>query len=237
MIKDNLLKIKERILSACLRGNQDPASITIVAVSKNRTVEEIREAIASGLSDIGENKVKEALKKYYELRDTSYELRKIKWHLIGHLQTNKVRTAIRIFDLIESVDSLRLALEINKEAEKINKVQDILMEVKTSPETTKYGFRPEDAVDAAKEISRLNNVSLKGLMTIAPLVDIPEKTRPYFRQLRELRERINESRVTSHELRILSMGMSDDFEVALEEGSTMVRIGRLIFEGVVCIRK
>jgi len=189
-------------------------------------LEEIREVIACGLTDIGENRVQEALKKYNELNASV-----AKWHLVGHLQTNKVRPAVRLFDLIQSVDSLRLAFEIDKEAGKINKVQDILMEIKISPETTKCGFSPAEAIEAAKEISGLKNVSLKGLMTIAPVVDVPEKARPYFRQLRGLLDSANELRVASQELQILSMGMSDDFEGAVEEGSNMVRIGKLIFGG------
>lgn len=231
MIKDNLTEIRSRISAACSRSKREPSAVTIVAVTKTRSLQELEEAVACGLSDIGENRVQEALKKYYELRVTNYELRKIKWHLIGHLQTNKVRPALRIFDLIHSVDSLPLAFEMEKEAGKINKIQDILLEVKTSPETTKYGFKPEEVIKSAQEISGLKHINLKGLMTIAPIADSPEKARPYFRQLRELQDKINELRIAGRELRILSMGMSDDFEAAVEEGSTMVRIGRLIFGG------
>jgi len=147
--------------------------------------------------------------------------------LVGHLQTNKVKDAVRIFDLIQSVDSLRLAAEIDKQAAKINKIQDILIEIKTSPEATKFGLKPNAAIEVIKEIAQLKNINMKGLMTIAPLVDEPEKTRPYFRQLRELRDYL---RAMNYELGILSMGMTDDFEVAIEEGSNMVRIGRAIFE-------
>jgi pyridoxal phosphate enzyme (YggS family) len=230
MLKDKILGIRERIVSVCSRINRDPESIAVVAVSKGRTVEQIKEVVAGGITDIGENRVQEALLKYAQLRTTNYGLR-TKWHMVGHLQTNKVKEAVRIFDLIQSVDSLRLAMEIDKQAFKINKVQDILIEVKTSPEADKFGIKPEEATGVIKEASRLNNLNIKGLMTIAPLVNNPEETRPHFRALRELRDNINyELRATSYELNVLSMGMTDDFEMAIEEGATMIRIGRAIFE-------
>lgn len=194
-----------------------PAGVTIVAVSKGRSIEEIKEAVAAGITDIGENKVQEALLKYRELPT-------IKWHMVGHLQANKVKDAVKIFDLIQSVDSLHLAQEIDKQALKINKIQDILIEIKTSPEETKFGLKPEEAIPAIKEIAKLKNINIKGLMTIAPIVDDPEKTRPYFRLLRDLRDEINK-------FQIFSMGMTDDFKIAVEEGATMVRLGRAIFEG------
>ncbi len=224
MIKDNVLKIKERIAIICTKIKQDPGLITIVAVSKGRTVQQIREAIEAGITDIGENRVREALIKYNELITHNSKLRTIKWHMVGHLQTNKVKDAVRIFDLIQSVDSIRLASEMDKQAAKINKIQDILVEVKVSPEATKFGFEPEEVIKATKEISQFKNLNIKGLMTIAPIVDDPEKARPYFRMLKELKDRINGQL-------ILSMGMTDDFEAAIEEGSNMVRLGRAIFEG------
>jgi pyridoxal phosphate enzyme (YggS family) len=150
--------------------------------------------------------------------------------MVGHLQTNKVKDAVKIFDLIQSVDSLHLAEEIDKQAAKINKIQDILIEVKTSPEATKFGLQLEVVIEVIKGITKLKNLNIKGLMTIAPIVDNPEKARPYFRLLRELGDKINESRITNHESRILSMGMTDDFEVAIEEGANMVRLGRAIFD-------
>jgi hypothetical protein len=150
--------------------------------------------------------------------------------MVGHLQSNKAKEAVKIFDLIHSVDSLHLAQEINKQAANIGKIQDILIEIKTSPEATKFGLKPEEAVGVMQEITRLKNIKVKGLMTIAPLVDDPEGTRQYFRQLREIRDRISyELRTPSSEL-ILSMGMTDDFEVAIEEGADMIRLGRAIFE-------
>ena len=229
MIKENILKIKERVSLICARINREPNSITIVAVSKGRTTQQIKEAIEAGITDIGENRVQEATIKYSGLRDVGYGLR-VKWHMVGHLQTNKVKEAVKIFDLIQSVDSLRLAREIDKEAAKANKIQDILIEIKTSPEATKFGVKPEEAIEVIKDIADFKHINIKGLMTIAPLVDNPQKARPYFKMLRELMDGINESRITNHESRILSMGMTDDFEVAIEEGSNMVRLGRAIFE-------
>ena len=231
MINESILRINVQISRVCSKINRNPEEISIIAVSKGRSLQEIEEAVLVGITDIGENKVQEALLKYNELsrlRPTPYVM---KWHMVGHLQTNKVKEAVKIFNLIQSVDSLHLAAEIDKQAAKISKIQDILIEVKTSTEATKLGLKPDEAVEVIKEIAKLENVNLKGLMTIAPLVDNPEKARPYFRMLRELRDKIYELRVTSYELQFLSMGMSDDFEVAIEEGSNMVRLGRAIFEG------
>jgi len=229
MIKDNVIKLKERVVWACLKAGRKPEEITIVAVSKGRNTEEIKEVISCGIADIGENRVQEALLKFNNKRHAISD--KPKLHMIGHLQTNKVKDAVQIFDLIHSVDSIHLAQEINKQASKINKVQDCLIEVKTSPEAAKFGIDPDKAIDFIKEVQALKNIEIKGLMTIAPAVDNPEQARLYFRQLRELRDKIYDLRFTNYDLRILSMGMSDDFEVAIEEGATMIRLGRAIFEG------
>ena len=244
MIKDNILKVKERISLVCAKVNRDPADIAIVAVSKGRDAAEIEEAIAAGITDIGENRTREALDKYKELQASATKigglakqvgkpnsgLPAIKWHMVGHLQTNKVKDAVKVFDLIHSVDSVELAREINKQAAKINKVQAILIEVKTSPEESKFGFGPQGLEVVLTEITSLKNINIKGLMTIAPLADNPEKARPYFRRLRELRDGINAISDKRCAIRDLSMGMTDDFEVAIEEGATMIRIGRAIFE-------
>ncbi|MBM3255522.1 MAG: YggS family pyridoxal phosphate-dependent enzyme, partial [Candidatus Omnitrophica bacterium] len=203
----------------------EPALITLVAVSKNRSAGQIREALDCGILDIGENRVQEALPKYRELQNyESANSLNIRWHMVGHLQTNKVAQAVEIFDLIHSVDSLRLAEKIDKQAARINKAQDILVEVKTSAEAAKFGVIPQDLAQFFKEISGLKNLKIKGLMTVAPLVDNIQESRPYFKRLRELYDSIGG-------LSVLSMGMSDDFEAALEEGSNMVRIGRAIFGG------
>jgi len=242
MIKENVSRIRQRILKVCSKINQDAGKITIIAVSKGRALEQIREAVEAGISDIGENRVQEALLKYNQLvgfrfsvfgsrRTPNTEHRTpIKWHMVGHLQTNKVKDAVKIFDLIQSIDSMRLAEEIDKEAAKINKIQDILIEIKTSPEESKFGLKADEAIKVITGLTKFKNINIKGLMTIAPIVDNPEKTRPYFRMLRELRNMINGSAVMGYELGVLSMGMTDDFEIALEEGSNMVRLGRAIFE-------
>lgn len=241
MVQENLGRIRGRISLACKKIDCDPESITIVCVTKGRGVEQIREALAAGITDIGENRVQEALIKYNELyakpalpAGRRYPLSAIKWHMVGHLQTNKVKEAVGMFDLIQSVDSARLAVEIDKQAERLNKSQDILLEIKTSAEETKSGVKPDEAIEVIKEISRLKNINIKGLMTIAPIVDNPEKARPYFRTLRELKDKINSLNapclVGRQALSALSMGMSDDFEIAIEEGATMVRLGRAIFE-------
>jgi len=229
MIKDNLSLIQERIARACSRVNRNPREINIIAVTKGRSTGQIKEAIEAGLSDIGENRVQEALLKYNVIRTAQYAPR-TRWHMVGHLQGNKVKNAVRIFDLIQSVDSLGLAAQIDKEAYGINKIQDILIEIKTSPEAAKFGLKPEDAVEVIKEIRKMRNINIKGLMTIAPIVSNPEEARSYFRALKEIRDRGDKLQVTGYKLKILSMGMSDDFEVAIEEGATMVRLGRAIFE-------
>jgi hypothetical protein len=230
MIKKNILHIQERITSLCSRVGIDAASITIVAVGKGRTIEQIKEVIGGGIRDIGENRLQEALLKYDHLKITNFELRNIKWHMVGHLQTNKVKEAVKIFDLIHSVDSLKLAEEIDKQAGRIDKVQDVLIEVNTSGEQTKFGLKPESVIEVIKTALEFKNINIKGLMTIAPFVDNPEKARPYFKLLRELRDRINKLRVAVYDLQILSMGMTDDFEVAVEEGANIIRLGRAIFE-------
>ena len=222
MVKDNIAKVRERIIAVCSKVNREPSGIKIVAVSKGRSVEDIKEAVSSGFTDIGENRIQEALEKYNKLRAEGYGST-IKWHMIGHLQTNKVKDALKIFDLIHSVDSLALAQEIDKRAAQINKIQDILIEVKTSPEATKFGLDPDKALETIQGISKLKNINIEGLMTIAPVVNHPEEAGSYFKKLRQMRDSINISYK-------LSMGMTDDFEVAIEEGAEIIRIGRGIFE-------
>ncbi len=217
MIKENVERVRQRIVATCAKIKVDPDKITIVCVTKGRPVEQILEAVNSGLKDIGENRVQEALEKYKEIPG-------VEWHMVGHLQSNKVRDAVKIFSLIHSVDSVTLVKEIDKQAAKINKVQDILLEVKTSPEPSKFGINPEILDDVVAEIKGLKNIKIKGLMTIAPLVDNVDEARPYFAKFRELRDKLNPSW-------LLSMGMSDDFQIAIEEGANIVRIGRVIFEG------
>lgn len=225
MIGDNILRIKEKVRLSCLKVNRDPAEIRIIAVSKGRPVEDIEEALLHGISDIGENRVQEALTKYRYFaafkQKVSYL---IKWHMIGHLQKNKAKDAVKIFDLIHSIDSLDLAERVDREAAKINKIQKVLIEIKTSPEDSKSGLDPDEGVREIKEIAKLKNLSVDGLMTIAPLGYSAQGPSYYFRILRGLRDKINFCK-----LPILSMGMSDDFQSAIEEGANLLRIGRAIF--------
>jgi len=217
MIKDNILEVRRRIEAACFRAKRDPATVKLVAVSKNRSIEEIKEASLAGINEFGENRVQEALSKYEAKLP-------VRWHMVGHLQTNKVKEAVKIFDLIHSVDSERLVREINKEAQKLNKIQNILLEVKISPEATKFGLKPEEIPIAIEAIQNLKNIKMLGLMGIAPLAVDQEEARPYFKMLRGIRDSVDKRM-------ILSMGMTNDFEAAIEEGSEVIRVGRAIFEG------
>ncbi len=230
MICENIFEVKERIARAARRAGADCSGITLVAVTKNVGAEDVCRAVDAGVAHIGESRVQEALSKYDQVQ--AYACAKgiaLAWHMIGHLQTNKVREAVRLFDLIHSVDSVRLARQIDRHAAAIGKVQDILIEVKTSLEATKYGFAPDDVAGAVREMASLEHLSIKGLMTVAPAVGDPREACPYFRTLKKLLITVNALRMTHDELRILSMGMTDDFEAAVEEGATIVRIGRGIF--------
>lgn len=229
MIRDNILKIREEIASICSRIKRKSDEITIMAVAKNRSAAQIKDAIDAGIYDIGENRVQEAVSKFNDLQ-SAIEDKQLRLHMVGHLQTNKVKQAVKMFACIQSVDTLSLALEINKQAAKINKLQGVMLEVKTSPEATKFGFNPQELLGAIGELARLENLKVSGLMTIAPLLDEPAQSRSYFRELRELKNEINRQSVLGYEISALSMGMTDDFTVAIEEGSTMVRLGRAIFE-------
>ena len=217
--------VQEKIRLACVRAQRQPREITLIAVTKGRSIEEVQEVTQAGVTDIGENKIQEARQHYAQC----HHLMRLRWHMIGHLQTNKVDDCVKMFDLIHSVDSVHLASEIDKEASKIQKIQEVLIQVNISAEETKYGFAPQAVGEALKEIEMLKNVSVNGLMAIAPMVDTPQKVRPYFRDLRQLRDSLSQKSV--HKLSILSMGMSGDFEAAILEGATMVRLGRAIFEG------
>ncbi|MDD4909904.1 MAG: YggS family pyridoxal phosphate-dependent enzyme [Candidatus Omnitrophica bacterium] len=214
MIRENIARIREEISAVCGKIGRDPKEIRIIAVSKGRSIEEIEEVLACGITDIGENKVQEAKRKIKGLS--------AKLHMVGHLQSNKSKGAVELFDLIHSVDSFELAEAIDKQAAKLGKVQDILIEVNTSGEKSKFGIRPDDLILLIGRIRELKHIRVKGLMTMAPVADNPEEIRPYFRKLRELRDR--------EHLAELSMGMSDDYKVAIEEGATIVRLGRAIFE-------
>lgn len=222
----NVAKVRERVLSACERAQRSVDEVKIVAVTKYVDVEAMRQLIDLGISHIGENRVQDARKKFSALDS---ELSGITTHMIGHLQRNKVSWCLRLFDLIHSVDSLRLAEEINRQSGKLGRVTPCLLQVNISGEETKYGFAPSDLKEAIAQIAQMENIQVKGLMTMAPFVE-PEKTRSIFRGLRMLRDEINELEIPNVHLTELSMGMTNDFEVAIEEGATLVRIGSAFFQ-------
>ena len=222
-IKNNLEIINEKIKKAALKANRNPEEIKLVAVTKTATIEQIKEAISAGVKIIGENKVQEAKEKYQILSAD------IEWHLVGHLQTNKVKYAIEIFDLIHSVDSIKLAKEIDRRSLQFGMITNVLVEVNVSGEETKYGIKPEEVEPFLKEISEFSRIKVRGLMTITPIAEDKEEVRPYFRKLRELFEKIKIKNIKNIRMGYLSMGMTEDFEVAIEEGANMVRIGRGIF--------
>jgi len=215
--------VRERIEIASRRVGRDPGSVTLVAVTKTVGPDRIRQAIEAGLKVFGENYIQEAQKKIDALQTD------VRWDFIGHLQKNKAKYAVRLFDLIHSVDSFSLAEELNRSAQKAGKVQPILLQVNLGGEETKSGAPEEEILRMMEQTGRLEAVSIRGLMTLPPYSDDPENSRPHFRKLRLLQEQLN--RLKSHGVSMgeLSMGMSGDFEVAVEEGATLVRIGTAIF--------
>ncbi len=223
-MKDRLDRINKRIADAATGCGRIPETIRLVAVSKTVDAERVAEAIDAGVAIVGENYIQEARDKF----NTLYG-RPVQWHFIGHLQSNKAKYAVRMFDLIHSVESLKLATALDKEARKNNKMQEILIQVNISREETKSGIPETGAVELIKQISRLDNLRVKGLMTMPPFFDAPEQARPFFRQLSRLRNRIVEHNIPGVSMQELSMGMTGDFEVAIEEGATLVRIGTAIF--------
>ena len=222
-MKQRLENIKERIRKAAESCGRDPNSVRLVAVSKTVAADLVKEAIAAGVTTVGENYVQEAREKFKAL--VQYPL---SWHFIGHLQSNKAKYAVRLFDLIHTVDSLKLALELDKQAAKVDKVQQILVQVNISGEDTKSGVSADEAPRLISEISRMENIALKGLMTMPPYFYQPEKVRPFFAALRKLRDQIEQTQ-PNVSLTELSMGMTGDFEVAIKEGATLVRVGTAIF--------
>ena len=217
-------QIKERIRKACESCSRDANSVRLVAVSKTIAAGTVKEAIEAGVTVLGENYIQEAREKFNTL--VQYP---VSWHFIGHLQSNKAKYAIRLFDLIHSVDSFKLARELDKQAKKLDKIQRILVQVNIGAEDTKSGISADEAPGLISEISRLENLSIRGLMTMPPYFYQPEKVKPFFAALRELRDRIKAQALPNVSLEELSMGMTGDFEVAIEEGATLVRIGTAIF--------
>jgi hypothetical protein len=228
ILKERIDGIHSRIRKAAYSRGRNPDEIRLVAVTKTVSAEKIREAAASGVSVIGESYIQEARNKYGLLSGTP-----VSWHFIGHLQSNKAGYAVKMFDLIHSVDSIKLAKELDICAKKINKIQNILIQINIGREETKSGINEETLPDFIKDASRFQNISIKGLMVIPPFFDDPEAVRPYFASLRVLRDKIRNlfvsDAVRGVSMDELSMGMSWDFEVAVEEGSTLVRIGTAIF--------
>ena len=216
MIPDNIKSVTQRIAKCCERSGRAAGDVKLICVTKEASIGQAEEALGCGVTDLGENRVRELADKYRAIGDRAA------WHLIGHLQTNKVKDAVRIASLIHSVDSIRLAKAVDAEAKKINKAQEVLVQVNTSGESSKFGLRPAEVPGFLKEVSLYTNINIKGFMTMAPESEDPELARPAFRALRELRDRTCGAF-------LLSMGMSNDFEVAIEEGSDMVRVGRAIF--------
>lgn len=223
MVTENLKDVEKRVLRACERSGRSRDDVTLIAVSKTKPIEMLKEAYAAGARYFGENKVQELTDKYDVMP------KDIHWQMIGHLQRNKVKYIIDKAELIHSVDSLRLAETIDKEAAKKGIIANILLEVNMAKEETKFGLMPEDVSDFVKEIVRFPNIRVQGLMTIAPFVENPEENRIHFANLRKLSVDIGKEKVNNVNMSILSMGMTNDYEVAIEEGATMVRVGTAIF--------
>ncbi len=219
-IADNLARVRERIELAAARVGRDPKEIKLVAVSKGQSLERIEQAVAAGVEILAENFVQEARPKILKLRG------KVSWHFVGHLQTNKAKYALELFDLIQSIDSIKLAQEVNRQGGKQGREVPVLVQVNISGERTKFGVERGQALALIKETAAMKNLKLVGLMTIPPLSDDPENSRPYYLSLRKFKEEVAGAGIPILEL---SMGMSADFEVAVEEGATLVRVGTAIF--------
>ena len=223
MLAENLQNVEERIQAACARANRDRNEVTLIAVSKTKPVSMLEEVYAEGIRCFGENKVQELTEKHDKLPSD------VKWHMIGHLQRNKVKYIVDKVDLIHSVDSIRLAETIEQEAVKKDVIVPVLVEVNVAEEDSKFGLKVNEVLCIIEEISKFPHIRIKGLMTIAPYVENPEENRPVFARLRKLSVDIAEKNIDNVSVEILSMGMTNDYEVAIEEGATMVRVGTGIF--------
>ncbi len=223
IIADNIRAVDQKITESAAKAGRDPSEILLCAVTKTHPAEMINQAIRAGVTDIGENKVQEILDKYEKVE-------KVRWHMIGHLQTNKVKYIIDKVCMIHSVESLKLAREIDRRAAQHSLDMDILIEVNTAEDEAKFGISPEDAEDLIRQIlGECPHLRIRGLMTIAPYVEDPEEVRPYFRKTRQLYERLSLIEHPNLDFQYLSMGMSNDYEVAVEEGSTIIRVGSALF--------
>ena len=222
-ISENIENIRKNIDAACKRSGRDPKDVLLLAVSKTVNVDRIKVAVDCGLNSLGENRVQEIMEKYEPMGEN------VKWHLIGHLQTNKVKYIIDKVELIHSVESIKLAEEINKQAKKHNLVMDVLVEVNMADEESKFGVKPEETESFIRELALMDNIRVRGLMTVAPNVENGEENRVYFRNMKQLLVDINAKNINNINMDILSMGMTGDYETAVEEGATIVRVGTGIF--------
>lgn len=228
-IAERLARVRLRIETAARRAARPPEAVTLIAVTKTHPVEIIREVLAAGSHHLGENRLQEAEPKILHI--PAADPARPVWHLIGHLQTNKAKVAVRLFDWIHSVDSLRIAEALDKECEKQGRdALNVLVQVNISGEDTKSGVEPHEVSALLRQLAELPRLRVRGLMTMAPYEAVPEETRPVFRGLRQLRDELARTAPPGVSLDELSMGMTNDFEVAIEEGATLVRIGRAIFE-------
>lgn len=223
-VADNVERIQQRVHDVCFRVGRPDKAVRLVAVSKTKPAEAIRQAYAADLREFGENRVQEAAAKRKELEDLDAS-----WHLVGHLQSNKAKQAVQLFDCIHSVDSLHLAERIDRAAAELGRKLPVLMEVHLGEEASKFGVEEADLPQLAEKIGALPALELCGLMTLPPFFDNPEEVRPFFRRLRQLAERIEARNLPGVSMRELSMGMSHDFEIAIEEGATIIRVGTAIF--------
>ncbi len=226
-VAERIAEVREKVERACERAGREIEDVTVMAATKGRSVPEIVEAVEAGISDVGENYVQELLDKKGELDEAGYS--DICWHAIGHLQRNKVRYVVPLCSWIHSVDSVRLAQEIDKRAARINKVQAVLLEINILGEESKFGMAPEQAAQLAGQIMELEHLQLRGLMTMPPYTDNPEESRPLFKILRDLAEQLVSLGLPREAMSELSMGMSGDYQVAIEEGATTIRLGTALF--------
>jgi pyridoxal phosphate enzyme (YggS family) len=223
VIANNWKQVQERVAKAALRSGRSVDDVTLIAVSKTWPIARVQEAVDAGAVNLGENRVQEAQEKVGQITGS------VSWHLIGHLQRNKVKVALPIFDLIHSIDSLRLAKEVSKQAVLNGQVVRVLLQVNTSGEASKFGIAPDVAVDLVGQMAQLKGLKVDGLMTIGAFLPNAEDVRPNFIALRQVRDRIVDAQIEGVSMETLSMGMTNDFEVAIEEGATMVRVGTAIF--------
>ncbi len=223
-IKENIDRILERIAFACERSGRNTEDITLIAVSKTVDADRAREAVESGLLNLGENRVQELVDKYEKLSDTL-----VKWHMIGHLQKNKVKYIIDKAELIHSVESIELADEINKRAAKNNLKANVLVELNIGEEDSKFGISEENAYDFVKSLEQFENINVLGLMTVAPFAEDPEEIRWVFKKMKVIFDNLSNMNIKNSNMKYLSMGMTNDFEIAIEEGANIIRIGTAIF--------